>query len=283
MLKAAEQGKPALWPPGFNTGKMYYCPIDKPLAEQLEWLTSREPAYLLTYPSNLRALLQKADETGMKVPGLREISTMGEVLDSDVREACARVWGLPVIDVYSAQEVGMIALQCPDHAHYHVQAENIYAEVLDGGDRPVKPGRVGRMVVTDLHNFASPLIRYEIGDYAEVGERCPCGRGLPVLNRIQGRTRNMLTLPDGGQVWPRFSLSRVRKIAPVNQFRLIQRSLEDIQVDLVVGRPLTKPEENKLRETISDSLGHPFRMEFNYMDEIPRAANGKFEDFRSEV
>ena len=93
----------------------------------------------------------------------------------------------------------------------------------------------------------------------------------------------MLTLPDGGQVWPRFSLSRVRKIAPVSQFRLIQRSLEEIQVDLVVGRPLTDPEEKKLRETISESLGHPFRLVFNYMDEIPRAASGKFEDFRSEV
>ena len=190
MLKASEKGKPALWPPGFNTGKMYYCPIDKPLAEQLEWLTGLEPAYLLTYPSNLRALLQKAEESGMKVPGLREISTMGEVLDPDVREACERVWGIPVIDVYSAQEVGIIALQCPDHAHYHVQAENVFVEVLDGDDKPVKPGRVGRLVVTDLHNFATPLIRYEIGDYAEVGEPCPCGRGLPVLKCIQGRTRN---------------------------------------------------------------------------------------------
>ncbi len=283
MLKAAEQGKPALWPPGFNTGKMYYCPIDKPLGEQLEWLSGLEPAYLLTYPSNLRALLQKAGESGMKVPGLREISTMGEVLDPDIREACQRLWGIPVIDVYSAQEVGMIALQCPDHTHYHVQAENVYVEVLDGDDKPVKPGRVGRLVVTDLHNFATPLIRYEIGDYAEAGGPCPCGRGLPVLKRIQGRTRNMATLPNGEQVWPRIGSSRLSRIAPVRQIRLVQRSLEEIQIDLVVARPLTGEEEEKIKEAIGKGFGHTFRLVFNYMDEIPRAASGKYEDFRSEI
>ena len=112
-LKAAEQGKPSRWPPGFNTGKMYYCPIERPIDEQLDWLAEIEPAYLLTYPSNLLGLLRKSRETGARVPGLAQVCTMGEVLDAHVRETCEREWGVPVIDLYSSQEVGVIASQCP--------------------------------------------------------------------------------------------------------------------------------------------------------------------------
>ena len=75
-------------------------------------------------------------------------------------------------------------------------------EVLDNHGRPCKEGETGRVVLTDLHNFTMPLIRYEIGDYAEVGPPCACGRGLPVLARILGRSRNMLTLPAGDRIWP---------------------------------------------------------------------------------
>jgi phenylacetate-CoA ligase len=109
-----------------------------------------------------------------------------------------------MVDMYTCQEAGYLALQCPDHPHYHVQSENVLLEVVDDQGLPCAPGEVGRVLVTSLNNFATPLIRYEIGDYAEVGAACSCGRGLPVLKRIMGRYRNLLTLPDGtraGRDW----------------------------------------------------------------------------------
>ena len=128
----------------------------------------------------------------MRLPGLREVRTLGEASTPDLRALCREAWGVPLVDVYSAEEVGYIALQCPEHEHYHVQAESVLVEILDERGAPAPPGETGRVVVTDLHNFAMPLVRYEIGDYAEVGEPCACGRGLPVLRRIVGRVRNML-------------------------------------------------------------------------------------------
>jgi phenylacetate-CoA ligase len=186
-------------------------------------------------------------------------------------------------DIYSAQEVGIIAVQCPEHPTYHVQSESVLVEILDADGAPCRPGETGRIVVTDLMNFASPLIRYEIGDYAEVGEACPCGRGLPVLNRILGRSRNMLRLPSGDRLWPRYHVSRLTPIAPIRQVQLVQVSLQEIHVNLVVARPVTADEENALSESIGASLGHRFRLVFNYLDEIPRSPNGKFEDFRCDL
>ena len=177
----------------------------------------------------------------------------------------------------------MIALQCPEHPHYHVQAESLLVEVLGSDGAPCGPGETGRLVVTPLNNFATPLIRYEIGDYAEVGEACSCGRGLPVLNRILGRVRNMATLPSGETFWPRFYSDDLAKVAPIRQVQLVPRSVHDIDVRLVVARPLTAEEEERLKSVILEYLGHPFTLGFTYVDEIPRSAGGKYEDFVSVV
>ena len=101
--------------------------------------------------------------------------------------------------MYSAAEAGYLALQCPQQEHYHIQSESALVEVLDEAGNPCRPGETGTMVVTPLHNFAMPLIRYAIGDIAEVGAPCACGRGLPVLARLLGRVRQMLVLPSGAR------------------------------------------------------------------------------------
>jgi phenylacetate-CoA ligase len=158
------------------------------LGAQLEWLQRHEPDYLLTYPSNVADLARLSLASGIRLSRLREVRTFGEPVTAETREACRQAWDVPLTDRYSTDEAGYIALQCPDHEHYHVQSESVLAEVLDERGRACAPGSVGRIVITTLQNYAMPLVRYDIGDLAEVGEACPCGRGLPVLRRIVGRT-----------------------------------------------------------------------------------------------
>ncbi len=257
--------------------------VTRPAAEQLAWLKEVNPDYLLTYPSNLLCLVQRGEKTGDRVPRLREVATMGEVLEPAVRAACERVWGVRVVDAYSAQELGMIASQCPEHPHYHVQSENVLVEILDKAGKSCAPGEVGRLVVTDLHNFAMPLIRYEIGDYAEAGGPCPCGRGLPVLNRILGRTRNMLTLPSGDKMWPAFSKALRQALPRLRQAQLVQRTRDEIEVRLVVARRLTPMEEDRARAALGKALSDAFTYRIAYVDEIPRSPGGKFEEVKSEL
>jgi phenylacetate-CoA ligase len=175
-------------------------------------------------------------------------------------------------------------LQCPHSENYHVQSENLLVEILDEAGQPCRPGETGRVVITTLHNFATPLIRYEIGDYAEVGEACACGRGLPVLKRIMGRYRNLLTLPDGTRRWPRLGYeSRLHDIAPIELMQMVQRSVEEIDVRLVMPRPLADDERESLSTFICNNLGHPFRLRFEYTDRIRNPANGKIEQFISLI
>lgn len=267
----------------FATGPSLSLSIAASVEQQVEWLQRQNPGYLLTFPSNLLQLATHCEQRGIAFPDLVHVLTMAEILSSEVRDACRQAWGVPVTDMYTAQEVGYIALQCPDHEHYHVQSEVALVEVLDDDGRACAPGEVGKVVVTALHNFAMPLVRYELGDYAEVGEPCPCGRGLPVLRRIVGRVRNTLVAPTGERYWPSFGSRRFAELAPIRQHQFVQKTLETIEARFVTERELTPEEEQKLREHILSRLPCPFELTFTYHDEIPRGAGGKYEDFLSEV
>lgn len=270
--------------PLLTTGPGAILNINTVLTRQAEWLKREDPGYLLTYPSNLEALGRCFLDNGDGLPGLKGVITMGEALSSGVREVCRSAWDVPLIDMYSSQEVGYIALQCPRNPeNYHLQSESLFVEILDDKGGSCRAGEVGRVVVTTLHNFAMPLLRYDIGDYAEVGGPCSCGRGLSSLKRIVGRVRNMITLPSGEKVWPTAGLMKAAKTFGIRQFQVIQHSLEDVEFKLVVSRPLSKDEEGQLKKGAFTALGHNFHIIFSYLDEIPRSAGGKFEDFISKV
>lgn len=262
----------------YETGPMTLLYHLTPLARQVELLESRSPHYLLTHPSNARALSRYARKRPIHLPDLEAVHTYGEPLTPDVRAACRAVWGAPVQDVYSCEELGFIALQCPDHEHYHVQSESVLVEILDEQGSPCAPGQIGRVVLTSLHNFAMPLLRYAIGDYAEVGEACPCGRGLPVLKRILGRRRNQITLPDGRRAWP--DIGAIWAAIPdVEQIQLIQLGDDHVEVRFARQDPSSRLDEQAVSGLIHQALGHPFRLTFTRQDEIPRQQSGKYETF----
>lgn len=264
-----------------RTGPSAFLSVLTDVSDQAQWLAEEDPAYLISHPSNLLALAEHCRAHHIRPPALRECRSVGEVVSERLRQACHDAWGVPVTDIYSTQEVGYIALQCPEHEHYHIQAEGVVVEVLDAAGRPCAPGEIGRVVVTTLHNFASPLIRYEVGDYAEAGASCPCGRALPVLKRIVGRTRNMLTLPNGKLRWPVFGYAELARIVEIQQMQIVQHSAEELEVRLQVRRTPTPKEEEAIAAVLSKTLGHRFGYRFRYQDEIPRGASGKYEEFLS--
>jgi phenylacetate-CoA ligase len=271
------------WSPVPDGGESVRLDINLPIHVLLEQLIREDPTYLQTHPYTLKGLIENSVERGVQLKNLREVRTFGEALDQGIRDAARTHWGVEVIDNYSAMEMGTMAHQCPENENLHVQSESVLVEVLGDDDKPCSPGEAGRVVVTALHNFATPLIRYEIGDYAEVGETCACGRGLPVLKRILGRERNFLVLPSGEKRFPE-AWKALTDIAPeIRQFQLIQKSVDEILLKLVVASPLAHTQESQLTSYLTEKFGHKFNFRFQYVDEIPRGANGKFEEFKSEV
>lgn len=258
-----------------NTGPSVVMNVRTDIDHQLRQLAVEKPGYILSLPTNLRALVQ----AGADFRGTQGIMSYGEVLDDDTRAIIEGGSGAPVSDCYSAQEVGYMTLQCPEANRHHILCDSVILEIVDDAGMPCKPGEVGRVVVTELHNFLAPLIRYAVGDYAVAGERCSCGRSYPVLDRILGRKRNMLHLPNGRQHWPSFPADDLTAGLPIKQFQLVQTTLDCIEVNLVVTAPLTPVQEEQMVAALRERLTYPFRISFNYLEKIPRSKGGKFEDF----
>lgn len=297
-IRESGRGK-AVWPDGsraprwgrstaavFESGPFAGLNVLTPVEHQAEWLMREDPDYLLTHPSIAENLARYCLEAKLRPSRLRGVQTIAEVLGPTVRALCAEAWGVPVVDMYTSREAGYLALQCPEGEHYHVQAEGILVELLDEDGRECAPGDIGRVIVTPLHNFAMPLVRYDIGDYAEVGEPCGCGRGLPVIRRILGRRQNSLQLPDGGSRWPLLSSSDIAgmlRIAPVRQYQFVQQSLAQIEFRVVVAQALSAKESAALADWARTRFGDPFAVTVVQCDEIPRGPGGKFQDFVSEI
>lgn len=262
----------------YDTGPMTLFYHTTPIPRQVEILESKNPHYLLTYPENARALCRYSRRAPVRLPHLRAVHTYGEPLTPGIRAACRETWGVPVQDVYSCEEAGFIALQCPEHEHYHVQSESVLVEVLDEEGNPCRPGQIGSVVLTALHNFAMPLIRYAVGDFAEVGGPCPCGRGLPVLARILGRRRDQVALPDGRRSWP--DVDAIWAAIPgVEQIQVVQRSPHHAEVRYARSRPLDRSEEEASGGRIQQALGHPFRLTWSREDAVGRQPNGKYQTY----
>lgn len=263
----------------FKTGTSHILPINTDIAEQVKWLQKTNPDYLITYPNNLSALLDYFEAHNITIPALKQIRCLGETLSPELRQRLK----IPISDLYSSQEFGNIAIQCPESSHYHIMAENLIVEVLDKNNQPCQIGETGRVVITDLSNFATPLLRYDIGDYATLGGNCKCGRNLPVLERIIGRERNMIIIGNT-RAWPLLRDAQFHKIAPVLQYQVIQKTLNDIEMRLVTAGPLSIEEEENLTRALNQTLKHDFKVQFVYhQGSLPRNPSGKLEDFISEV
>lgn len=264
------------------TGPALGIPITKSIEDQIALIRAFQPKTLLVYPSNLAALTQLCGSDATRIPSLRQILTIGETLSPDVRTLATEVFGAEISDMYSSEEAGNIAIQCPVSDLYHVMAENLIVEILMEDGRPAGNGQTGRVVLTDLNNFATPLIRYEIGDYAQEGSPCSCGRGLPTLKRVLGRERNLILMPDGSRHWPLTGFRKFRTIAPIVQCQMVQEDRARVLLKLVTERTLTAEEESNLIAYVQTSLSYPFEIHLAYFDgKIPAGANGKFEEFIS--
>jgi phenylacetate-CoA ligase len=264
----------------FKTGLSLGLPITADIRQLAEWILEFQPNNILIYPSLLKALAEYCVKHAYTFTKLDHIRTLGETLSQVTRQTAATIFHTKVEDVYSSQEIGTIALECPISGLYHIMEDNLIVEVLKENGEPCVPSEIGRVVITDLHNFSTPLIRYDIGDYAEVGGPCPCGRGLSTLKKIHGRERNLITMPDGSKHWPLTNFMNFRDIAPIQQYQMIQDNLERVEVRLVAARALSADEEDKLKITIQQALGFNFELVFTYFDkQIPLSSNGKFEEF----
>ncbi len=262
-----------------DTGPMRRIDVTTTLDDQAMLLCRFRPDTVQAYPSNIKALL--ATDPGA-LASASTFLTVGETVSDSVHAELSQT--ARVFDCYSAEEVGYIALQCPDGPGYHTMAESLIVEIIGDDGQPCAAGETGRVIVTDLHNFAMPMIRYDTGDFAEAGEPCRCGRGLPTMNRIRGRWRGMLTLPDGSRHWPLTGVYGFREIAPVRQYQMIQHAPDRIELRFLIDAPLTIDQNAAMQTYLQGRVGHGIAFSIIcFADRLPPGPRSKTDEFISLI
>jgi phenylacetate-CoA ligase len=273
------------WYSGSPSGTRHFIAPSADMDCYLSWLTARRPDYLGSYPPILKELARTAlsRRTELKFGVVFSFATM---LDEETRELCRAAFEAEIADSYGAQEIGHVATQCRECGEYHICAEANLVELLRPDGTPAGPGEIGSVLVTPLYNYAMPMIRYEVGDMAEVGSAQPsCRRGLPTLRRIVGRYRNMFRYRDGSTGWPATANMKLADFIPLKQFQLVQADFDNVEIKYVsadkdLDRPIDVP---ALTERVRAVLGQPVDVTVRRVEEIERSSSGKYEDCISLV
>ncbi len=265
----------------FKTGPGFGIHAGHSAGHLASWLHQVKPHYLVTYPSIVTEMLDYLPAHGGVPDSLEEIITLAEPLDLELRQRLKSGFGLACSEMYSANECGYIAMPCKA-GRLHLASETVYTELLDEHNRPVGPGEQGRVVITNLHNLATPLIRYELGDYARWGEGCDCGRQTPIIESVLGRVRNYAQTPDGKRFWPG-KLAVIRDCEAIARYQYVQTAPDTIELRLRLDRPLTEQEQAETKQRIVDNFGYPYRINLVQVDDIPRGPTGKYEEFVSLI
>lgn len=246
------------------------------------------PRLLYGYASSVARLAHFVVQNNLSgsLPSLRAVATTCETLFDYQREVIRKAFGVPVASEYGCTEVGVIAYQCP-MGSFHIASENVIVEILRDG-RPVPPGETGTVVVTGLHNRSTPFIRYEVGDYGSLSpEPCPCGRTLPVMGPMLGRTVESLVMHDGRYLPAWIFDYAIRKVnaggAAVNEFRVVQTAIDCFRVDVVPGREYSNRAETSLRHELEHHLGKTVQIQIQVVGSLPRTSSGKLRYFVSEL
>jgi phenylacetate-CoA ligase len=246
---------------------------------QLTWLQSTRPDYLATFSTNLSRLAERAIGRGLDLR-FSAVLSFGTRVDPAIRELCLHAFGAKIADSYGSQEVGHVATECPECGEYHVAMEAARIEVVRDDNRPAGPGESGRIVATPLYNYAMPLIRYDMGDFAVVGKTRPsCGRGLPALRRILGRARNRFRFRDGTVSWPELADFRLSDLVDYEDIQLVQTALDRIEVRYVPKWPEQPPtNETAVLERVQTALRQPLTVTIRKVETLGRITHGKIDD-----
>ena len=247
------------------------------LSSAIDELARFRPQVLVGYTMPLYHLGRHLIETGRPWPGPppRGIITAAEKVFPNQRQVLEKAFGAPVFNSYGTREFMLIAMECEEDRGLHIQADNLYVEVVRNGV-PARPGELGELVITDLHNYGMPFVRYKVGDLAVPADRsCSCGRGLPLLEDIEGRILDMIWTPDGRMVPGEFFPHLMKEFREVRQFQVVQDALDRLTVNLVLTGPFSHERMDFMRREISSVLGGEVVLEFRILDEIPLTASGK--------
>lgn len=249
-----------------------------------EKIRQKRPSLLYGYPSAIYRFAEFVREQGMNDIKFDSMFSSAEVLYPQQRELIEATFGGKMFNRYGTRELGGVACECNAHTSLHVSVEEVFVEILDDNGQPVQPGQAGNIVVTNLNNYGMPFIRYRVEDMGSWSpqQSCPCGRALPLLDLTQGRRIDLFKTRDRGLVWGGFA-SPLFGLPGLKQFQLVQKSLDEVVVRIVKEGDLNETGMATIERTIHLALGDHVQINYEYLNEIPVVASGKYRYVISEL
>ena len=247
------------------------------LEEFAKMLMVWRPRFVTGYASALELF----SEFLLTRPDLRirpvAVKSTAEALSASQRTVIEKAFDCPLYNFYGSREVNNIAAECPSHLGLHINALARHVEILDESGAPVAAGTPGRIVVTDLTNFAMPFIRYEIEDIGTWAKNsCSCGRQFPLLAKVLGRSSDFIATPSGRIIHGEYFTHLFYDLPQVNRFRLTQSTLKDVRVDIVLQPEVSAFSLDGLQKRIGDVLGPEVNFQIRIVPSIDRTASGKY-------
>jgi phenylacetate-CoA ligase len=233
------------------------------------------------YPSIIHSTLEVCFERSIRPP-LRLITTYGEVVLPEFREFARNHFDCWIADHYGSVETGIIAAQCRDCGEYHFADRHLIPEVLKQDGTPAGAGETGKLIVTPLYNGAMPLLRYEIGDYVELGETSSCRSSNVSIHRILGRQLDTFKLPNGNRITPRIPPGVMSELQ-VRQFKLIQTAIESIELHYIPLNESMQLSSETAQNLVDRYLSPTLKVTPMRVSKIPRERDGKYLMHESKV
>lgn len=235
-------------------------------------LNKAKPKILRCYPDPLYLLARFIENNQLTVHQVAAINTTGSTLLPEYRECIERVFRCKIFDSFSC-EGGAGAFECPTHNLYHASDEYAVTEVLDAEGNPA---RIGRLVTTNLWNYATPFIRYDTQDVIELAdEKCHCGRDLLHIKRIYGRISDILVTPGGQFLTVNNFTGLFQNIPAIDQFQIIQKGLDDFKVLLRVNSGYNQSIHKQVLDIMASVINEDLNLKIELVDDIPLTPTGK--------
>ena len=234
------------------------------------------PKFIRGYPSSLYFFADFLEKE--KIDGIypKAVITTAEMLFPHQRSLLEKVFQCDVFDGYGAYDGGSAALECKSHSGYHMAVEKVVNEFCDDDGNHVSEGEKGRIIATDLFNYAMPFIRYDTGDVGIYSsEECSCGRKLPLMKQVLGRTTDMLRFSNGA-VLSGPSLTVIFKDFDFKQFQLVQDRNDSLLVRVIKGETFVDEDARRLRKILEDVIGEGVEIRFEFVDFISPTKSGKW-------
>ncbi len=240
-------------------------------ADVAQLVRDKQADYVSARPSQILAMLEDGNDYSF----LRLIKTSTEAIPDELRRAIARLPDCRHVDLYGSVETALIALNCPACGNYHLAHANGHIEILDDNDQPAISGALGRIVATVFSNPATPLIRYDLGDWVRFTTASPCEPGQVALERIYGRERMIFRLPNGGNILPALDPEAMMALG-IKRFKMVQTALDEIEFRYQTTSGVDELDHQQLRQQIARDLSPLFKAKLVMVSDFPLAPSGKY-------